>query len=250
VTDGYLLSFPGLADFQISRDGGEVAPSLSTPLDEETIRHLLLDQVLPRVVTHRGRPVLHAAGVVVGSSAVALLGDTGSGKSTLTASFASFGHVTLSDDALVLDSAGSEVIASPTYPSLRLWPDSLEQVFAERPNVAPMAHYSTKRRVVTPVGDPPTERAAPLRCICILGDAANENHSIVIEPLTVQEATIAIIRNTFQLDVGDRHRAASLFEAAATIAEQVPAFVLRYPRDYDRLGDVRRAIEEHVAALG
>jgi hypothetical protein len=247
---GYFLWFPGLLRCVIARDGATVDISPEDNIGEETLEHLVLDQVLPRIVTHRGRPVLHAGGVILGGRAIGLLGDTGRGKSTLVASFASARVAVLSDDGLVLDLAESSARVAATYPGLRVWPDSLEHAFIEPPAIAPMAHYSTKRRVTSGLQGPALGEGAPLGGLYVLGDEAAERDAILIEALTIRDATMAIISNTFQLDVTDKRREAKLFDTAVSVAEQVPAYLLRYPRDYKRLGDVRRAIEEHAAALG
>jgi hypothetical protein len=53
---------------------------------------------------------------------------------------------------------------------------------------------------------------------------------------------MAIIRNSFQLDVTDRGRVADLFDIASSVAEHLPVFSLAYPRDYARLPEVHKAI--------
>ncbi len=69
----FVLRFPLLADFLFSRKDFEIIchPTSDTPA--ETIRHLLLDQVIPRIVSHLGRPVLHASGSMVEGSGVLFL---------------------------------------------------------------------------------------------------------------------------------------------------------------------------------
>ena len=85
--DGYLLRFPRLCDFAISPDASRVQmwPRPGTPM--ATARHLFLNQVWPLVLAERGSLVLHASAVATPAGAVAFLGATGLGKSTLAASF-------------------------------------------------------------------------------------------------------------------------------------------------------------------
>ncbi len=100
---GYLLRYPDLADFHLLPKAKEIRcyPNPNTPL--ETIRHLLLDQVMPLTLSERGKLVLHASAVVTPEGAIAFLGETGRGKSTLTASFAQRGFSVLTDDCLLLE---------------------------------------------------------------------------------------------------------------------------------------------------
>jgi hypothetical protein len=135
--------------------------------NDATLRHLLLDQVLPRVLAHRGHVVLHAASVRIHERIVAIAGTTGAGKSTLAASFLIAGHPLLSDDGLLLDPGPSGTLAQPTYPSLRLWPQTVERLFAEAPTMEPMAHYSTKRRLMmNPDSEDPWSHRPWQDCTC------------------------------------------------------------------------------------
>ena len=89
--DGFLLRFPFLADFVIDAEGCRIGAWAAPDIDEETLRHLLLDQVLPRVLGYKERLVLHASAVLVNGTAMAFAGNTGAGKSTLAASFQTAG---------------------------------------------------------------------------------------------------------------------------------------------------------------
>ena len=81
VEAGYLLRFPELADFIVSTDARSVCcyPRADIPL--ETIRHLLLNQVIPLVLSQLGGIVLHAAACAMPQGAIAFMGSTGAGKS-------------------------------------------------------------------------------------------------------------------------------------------------------------------------
>jgi hypothetical protein len=57
---------------------------------------------------------------------------------------------------------------------------------------------------------------------------------------------MALVSNTFQLDVTDHLRAASLLQAASLAAQQVPVFSLRLPDDLELLPDAVNRIVEHT----
>ena len=46
---------------------------------------------------------------------------------------------------------------------------------------------------------------------------------------------MAVLRNSFQLDLSDQANVARLLQQAADLARHVPVFALHYPRDYARL---------------
>ena len=99
--DNYLLRFPGLADFLVSADGRKVRVHAVETTDESTIEHLYINQLVPLALSRQGIPTFHASVVTVPGGAVAFLGKTGAGKSTLAASFALQGSAFLTDDGLI-----------------------------------------------------------------------------------------------------------------------------------------------------
>jgi hypothetical protein len=113
---GYLLRFPAFADFVVSVDGRAVCcyPRADTPL--ETVRHLLLNQVIPVVLSHLGKVGVHASACATPQGAIALMGSTGAGKSTLAASFGLRGCCVLTDDCLLIEEQNGVMMGVPSYP--------------------------------------------------------------------------------------------------------------------------------------
>jgi hypothetical protein len=246
TSQGFILRFPELADYLIDPDSSKIGMWPMVGVTTETLSHLFLDQVLPRVLAHRGRLVLHASSVSVGNRAIAFVGETGAGKSTLAASLHTAGHPLLSDDGLLLFPGEGCVLALSTYPSLRLWPDAVSGLFTEAPTLAPMAHYSAKQRVIVDAAAAAVNQPLPLAALYLLVPET-EAGGVVITRLSARDACMAIIRNAFQLDPTDHDRAAGVFAAASKVARQIPAFTLSYPRDFAGLPGMRAAILGHTA---
>jgi len=95
---GYLVRFPELAEFSLSADGRRIDLFAADDAPADTIRHLFLDQVFPLARALAGELALHASAIQTSVGAVAFVGATGDGKSTLTASFARAGFRPLADD--------------------------------------------------------------------------------------------------------------------------------------------------------
>ena len=249
---GYLLAFPDLAAFRLADDGGRIAIVPGPGCNGETLAHLLLDQVLPRALGHRGWVVLHGGAVAVDGGAIAFIGPSGAGKSTLAASFLDANHGLLSDDGLVLSLADAGVIVRPTYRSLRLWPSSLEEVFEEPPRAAAVAHYSTKQRVrfETPPGPAQDEPRRLLALFILAEQYDGQDRSLSMARLGPADTLMAMMQNAFRLDVADRGRLARLFEAAGDMAATLPAYTIAYPHDFAVLPAVRDAILETLSHPG
>ena len=100
---GFLVRFPGLADFELSTDGDRVTCSPAPNVSRTTTEHLYINQVLPLVLSKSGKLVFHGSAVELGTDCIAFLAASGRGKSTLAASLAINGHRFLTDDGLLLD---------------------------------------------------------------------------------------------------------------------------------------------------
>ncbi len=244
--DAYRLGFPGLATFLID-DGGAIECRPLPTLTPGTLEHLLIDQVLPRVLTHRGSLVLHAGCVGSPQGAIAFLGDSGSGKSTLCADFARAGHPLLGDDGIVVRRTAAAVFeALATYPGLRLLPDPLARLFDERSSATPVAHYTAKRRLDRDSAALTlTAGAEPLRALYLLDTGVE----VAIAPFLERDAFMVLLRASFQLHLDDRERSRGLFERIGGVQDAVPVRRLSYPRDFDRLRDVREAVMADVGEL-
>lgn len=244
VADGYLLRFPGLADFSVSADGGSIRAWPVPGVPEESLRQLYLNQVLPLALSRRDHLVFHSSAVEVGGVAAAFMGESGRGKSTLAASFATGGFRFLADDGLVLEMSGDRWQALPSHPSIRLWDDSRDMLAGAAMRPAPAAHFTAKGRFLA--GDEMVfcGAARPLSRLYFLGDGAAA--AATIEPLAARDAVIELVRHSFLMDIGERAALALHFERLAALANRTPCFRLDYPRRFERLPEVRAAIAAHV----
>lgn len=249
VRGGYLLRFPRLCDFLVSRDASRVRvrPSPATPI--ETIRHLFLNQVWPLVLAERGRIVLHASAVVTPAGAVAFLGATGLGKSTLAAGFAAAGDALVTDDCLLIEVGRGRPRAVPGYPSVRLWPGTARRLHGGRGRAVRAAHYTSKLRVPAA----PRFRFAlrPVRLVkaYVLDPPARPapgRPAATITALGGRAALAELIGHLYRLDVGEAAVLRRDFDRLASLAERLPLARLRPARGLAHLADVRRAVLEDV----
>ena len=68
LDEGYLLRYPGWADFLIDHDGRELrCARIEQGTSLKILRHLLLDRVLPLALNLLGHNVLHATAVDTGA---------------------------------------------------------------------------------------------------------------------------------------------------------------------------------------
>ena len=244
--DEYLYVFPRNAHFHVSNDG-IISCLLHEDSSVQAMRHLLLNQIIPRYLASTGRLVLHARAVMLENGrSVAFLGNSGLGKSTLASSFHRNGALLISDDCILLNPGEKEVTAIGGFPGIRLFPDSLNAVFHETAGFTHYTPWSDKQQLIlkNKAGEVPTEPRA-LNAIFLLDDPGEieQGEAVCIEPVTGSAAMMAMIYCAFSLDPSDRQMIARNFRnIGQAISERLGTYSLRYPRVHDRLPEVREAV--------
>lgn len=251
-SNGYLLRFHGLADFTIDLTERSIVccPRRTTTLP--TVRHLLLDQVMPLVMSRGARLVLHASAVATPSGAVAFVGRAGSGKSTIAAALAATGLPLLTDDCLVVEPSPAGFVARSFYPGVRLWADSLRAVGTAARNLSPVAHYTRKRRVAPPLL-PYRDRSAQLAHVFLLdgppGRRDRRDH-VTVTRLRQRDALLAVLECTFHLDSADPNTIRRGFELQGKLVDATPVHRLSYPWRLADLSETRDALVRRLADAG
>lgn len=241
MNDGFLLRFPGLADYELDAGAATVHCFPVPGVSEDTVWHLYYNQVLPLALSHQGQLVLHASAVEIEGQAVAFLGASGKGKSTLAASFASSGFPFLTDDGLVLDyldAAGW--LALPSQPSIRLWNDSQRALIAPDAPVAPPLEFTTKGRFLSNPALAYSSEPRPLARLYLLGDGSATAPTLQAVPPS--EALIELVKHSFLLDIDERQMLAAHFDELASLVAKVPCVRFDYPRTFDTLPQVRACL--------
>ncbi len=251
TANGYLLRYHGLADFEVDRAGRElVCQSRSDDVSDLTLRALLVDHVLPLILTLRGKCVLHASAVATERGACAFAGDSGIGKSTLATSLSLAGFAVLTDDFLILERRET-VIASPSHPHVKLREDSLGALLPGATNAAPVADYTTKRRLRldlpkwgSAIQSHPLSRIFFLSRIETSGAASSAKPRM--EALSPRDACMELVNYGIRLDSTDPGLLAREFDFAQYAANHIPIKRLWLPNDLRALDAVREMIEDEL----
>ncbi len=241
---GYLLRFPGLADFHVSADGLDIACYPAPLVSEATSQHLYLNQVLPLVLSKRGKLVFHASAVQVAGGAIVFAAESGHGKSTLAATFAVGGFAFLTDDGLVVEAVGDGYEVLPGHPSIRLWEDSKDALIPPRARIAPALRYTSKARILAGDNFVFCAEPQPLRRVYFLGDGTAA--VLKIERLTAVEALVEWVKNSFLFDVEEKFRLASHFKQVTDLAKQPIHYRMDFPRRFEDLVMLRQLIVDHA----
>jgi hypothetical protein len=126
VPGGAVLRIEGAGAYDV-RHGRSIVVTPIPGAPEPNVRLFLLGSAMGLLLHQRGLLPLHANAVEIDGMAIAFMGPSGIGKSTLAAWFHDRGHRVLADDvcAVSFDAGGSPWV-QPGIPRLRLWRNSLE----------------------------------------------------------------------------------------------------------------------------
>ena len=241
----FHLGFSKLAHFSVSAAEKEICCYYKPDVPLESIVHLLLDMVVPLLLSQQGRLVLHAGAVMISGKIIAFLGETGQGKSSLTASFGQKGFAVVTDDCLVVEDTERHHICTPLYPGLRLWPDAVLALFGGDLSLPAVTHYTDKRRLGPEKGllifcsEP-----GPLDRIYVLSTHQEKKNkrTITIDSLLPREAFMELVKHPYRLGLNPRERLRGEFQTLGRLVNSLAVRRICYPRDYALLPEVREAI--------
>jgi hypothetical protein len=199
---------------------------------------LLLGPVMAVLLEQRGHLVLHASSVTLDDAAVAFLGASGWGKSTLAAALHARGHPIVADDVIAVTVEDGRVLVQPGYPHLRLLP--LAATSFGQASELPTDALADKRAYPALRGFSTSPR--PLRRLYVLADG----NSREIQEIDPQNAFLELIRHTYTARLLDSARLASNFAQCAGVAARVPLRRLRRDRQLADPTEVAAFVERDV----
>jgi hypothetical protein len=187
--------------------------------------HLLRDHVVPRRLSLRGERVLHATAVEFDGLAVAFVGASTAGKSTLAAASMTAGGRLLADDTLRLVVTDSDVGVLATATQCRLRAD-VASVLTGAPETPSMA------------GDTPI----PLGLVCVVERGA---HDVELVPCSPAVGLVKLARSAFIPEAIDVDPT-SVLDHFVPVVEQTPVATLRYPNGLHLLPEVVELVRRHL----
>ena len=245
---GTYLLWEGLFEFLIEVDGRRIWCGWLGSTSIESLQVYLLGHALSFALVNQGFEPLHATAVAIDGDAIAFLGDSGYGKSTLAAAFLDEGHRLLTDDLLLSRQTAAGYDAFPGPPRVKLFPKVARRFLSRSESAVPMNDDTEK--LVLPVGEDSYHRlAAPLKIIYVL-TAPREvfrKQSVQIIRLSEREAFVELIRNTFNYLITDSERLQRQYDESLALAARVPVKRISYPRVLTSLPEVRAAILADLA---
>ncbi|MFC1500042.1 hypothetical protein ACFL6T_03365 [Candidatus Zixiibacteriota bacterium] len=242
LSDGSdYLRWSGLFEFHVSSSGDVITCRSLENTPVESFQTYLLGHVLSWALLKQQVEQLHASVVEVDGRAIGFLGDSGFGKSTLSAAFLDAGYRLLTDDLLILDEVGDGFQAHPGIARIKLDPAVAREILGGDLGGVPMNPDTGKEVILLEAGmSVPPIKPVPVGALYILASPGDESASegTTIKPLTPSQACVELIRNTFNTFIDDPVRLQNQFNFSTRVAERIPVKMLSYPRRLDLLPQV------------
>ena len=240
------IEWHGLLAALVAPDGSTIACRSLPGAPRELLHVHLLGPALSFALIRLGMEPLHATVAVVNGRAIALMGDSGYGKSSLGAAFLAAGHRLLTDDLLVLRRSGDRLVAQAGAPRIKLFPAIARHLFGRRPKGTRMSPVSQKLIIPLTAGQRPLG-PAPLAAVYVLSPPGPHAGRLSIRRIPPRPACVELVRNTFNMAVTDGPRLARLLEVAGDVLSRVPVKRISYPRRFPMLAAARDAILADLA---
>ncbi len=228
------------AEFLIAGDGGHIRMSLSDDVDLAEAVELLLTGVFTGVLAQRGATCLHASVVAVGDGAIALVGPSRAGKSTLALALVQRGARHVSDDVAVITEHDDVITVVAGRPRLRTLADSARALGRPFSTLQPVWAHETRRPPKRYHEVAAEEHAAlppevRLTGIYILGQRQGRTPPRV-RPVMAGELLPQLIANRHMAAILDRDGHRRDFARLAAIVSRLHGRELLRPDDLDALG--------------
>lgn len=241
---GFRVWAPRHGCYLVSPDGRHVegAPPAGPPWRWE---RLVLAQVLPLAAVLRGYEVLHASAVALGGSAVAFLGASGTGKTTLATRIVARGAALVTDDVLAIEVSDDGVRAHRGGTVARIDPGELRALTPDERRTLGAVRVRTEKCHVTPVLAP---AQLPLGLTYHLVRPA-DGPSVEIVPVRPYDPAL-LLGSAFLSYFTARDRLVRQLDFYAAVARATPLFQVRAGRNATS-ADVADAVLHHAElALG
>lgn len=233
----------GLGEFSVE-EGREIIFEPASGVDESLIRPLILGPIMSILLRQRGLLVLHASSFAANGQAVAFMGDSGWGKSTLVESFHSRGYSILTDDVMAIDTNSGSPMVIPGFPQVKLWPDSAtaighapESLPRLNPQTSKLAHRLTSGFLRQPL---------PLKRIYIL--AFGDRPKIL--PLQPQASFVELVRHSRAVKLLSNPKfVSSHFHQCQNLVSNISLCRLQRQRSLAALPEIIKLIEEDLSDI-
>lgn len=203
----------------------------------------LQTNVLSFCLIKLGMEVFHASSVEHKGRAIAFLGESGYGKSTLAAGFLGTGAKLLTDDVLAVKKSGKKFLTPPGVGHIKLLPKTIKKVLKTGKKSEGRLGPTAKKRVLSLPKNVLASKSCPLGVIYILWPRSKKTSGqIWARKLRPKDALISLIKCSHNLVLQEPSRLRKQISFASKLTRQVPIRALSYPMDFSRFPALKELV--------
>ena len=203
---GYGIDIAGIGQFWIGNAGNRIAQTKAAPgAGMDVVVEAALGPALILALAVHGVWSLHASAALIEGQAVAFVGESGKGKSTLAQWLGKEQEGwwrRVGDDILPIAYSGGKVDVLPHFPQLKIAPD---------------------KQPARGLGE-----RLPLAAVYVL-DRPVDGEAVAVEDLGLQERVLALVRHTVASRLFSPELMAQHLDVCVQMAARVPVRRLTYP---------------------
>lgn len=239
-----VINVPDAGRYLI-REGREICFERVPAGSDRNLRLYLLGSAFGALLHQRALLPLHANAMDIGGRAVAFMGRSGAGKSTMAAWFHDAGYEVLADDVCVVKcDDGLPLMAYPGIPRLRLWADALAATGRDKSRYE--QSFDDMDKYTVPTEPAPERRPLELAAIYLL-DTDRTAEQFQVSQLTGIEALDAVMANTYRgAYVPLLGRSEQLLASALKVTANIPIYKARRVWGRDRFDEQMALLAGHA----
>jgi hypothetical protein len=236
-----LLSIDGVGRYLVT-DGKEILIDRAPDAGDDEVRLFLLGSAFGALLHQRGLLPLHGSAIEADGGCVAILGDSGLGKSALAGAFRKRGYRVMTDDICVVRiDRGNKPIILPGYPQLKLWADAAMKL-GEEPELLPRIYPNEEKRGLL-FQEAFCRKPMPLHHLYVI--ATNNSREFELTTLKGMEKLTEIINNTYRFQfLEGLSRRVPHFKQCIEVAKHAAVSRVTRPREPFLLDELAEFLEE------
>ncbi len=246
LAEGFTFDLP-TASVNINNQGSEILLAPKAEVEPEAIALEILNTIMIETLFTRGYLCLHGGLITRGGITVAFLAPSGCGKSTTIAALSQLGWTILSDDLVIIQAKGNELMVAPAYPGLRLWDSSIAALQLEDQQWHDAYQREGKYyRKTNQAEHTLFEQSLPLNALFHL---VRTQHAYSLSQLSGSDKFLRLTENQFAPVIDDVQLRKTSFQLMAQLARTVPLYQINLESNLNKVNETSRCIDQSIQSL-
>ena len=222
-----IVSLAQVGTFRIT-NGTHIEIHADPQCSSSNLAVYIMGTCMGAVLHQRGFMPLHGSCVTDGNRAIFITGDSGAGKSTLAAEFLSRGWKLLTDDVCAVSDPETNPTVHSSYPSQKLWQDSLERYQRPESDIHSLYFSDTREKFGVDTSKFFFNGTRPLQMIVYLVPTDTPCSITKLDSFTALDQ---LMNNTYRIFMVQPEHRQRHFQRCASLAQKVPMVLLTRQTD-------------------